>query len=52
MRVQKRFSHESHTADQTLVRLFVAMNKSMRVSIVATVESFSTYLQPNKPITN
>ena len=47
--VEQRFTHETQTTDQALVGLFIAVHKTMGISIVATVERFTAHLnQTNK----
>lgn len=43
--VEQRFPHESHAADKTFVRFFVAVNESVGISVVPAVEGLAANLK-------
>lgn len=45
MIVEKGFPHETHSTNQTFIRLLVAVYKPMCIAVISTVECFSADLQ-------
>lgn len=43
MSIQQRFSHETHAAYQTFVRLFIAVHESMCIPIITAVKCFAAH---------